>query len=91
MIKLIKRAGVDVRLLVVGWASFATTTTPAASSATSTTTTASSATSTTTTASASGISGAGMVEEDGPMTGIRRPLPLEEEDEEDGRLGREAE
>jgi hypothetical protein len=41
----------------------------------------SSATSTTTTASASGISGAGMVKEVGPRTGIRRPCPVEEEDE----------
>jgi hypothetical protein len=49
MIKLIKRAGVDVRLLVVGMASSATS------------------------ASASVISGAGMVEEDGPTTGIHRP------------------
>ncbi len=36
---------------------------------------------TTTTASASVISGAGMVEEDGSMTGIRRPWPVEGEDE----------
>ncbi len=61
MIKLIKRAGVDVRLLVVGWASSATTTTALAS--------------------ASGISGAGMVKEVGPRTDIRRPWPVEEEDE----------